>query len=85
MHERRRALGGYLPERRTPSVPLVLPGDPVYDVMKRGSGKQKVATTMAFVRMLKDLLQGQGDRLAVRADHPRRGPHVRHGLAVPVR
>ncbi len=57
MHERRRALGGYLPERRTPSVPLVLPGDPVYDVMKRGSGKQKVATTMAFVRMLKDLLK----------------------------
>jgi pyruvate dehydrogenase E1 component len=57
MHERRRALGGYLPDRRTPSVPLVLPGDPVYDVMKRGSGKQKVATTMAFVRMLKDLLK----------------------------
>jgi pyruvate dehydrogenase E1 component len=57
MHERRRALGGYLPQRRTPSVPLVLPGDPVYDVMKRGSGKQKVATTMAFVRMLKDLLK----------------------------
>ena len=57
MHERRRALGGYLPHRRTPSVPLVLPGDPVYDVMKRGSGKQKVATTMAFVRMLKDLLK----------------------------
>jgi pyruvate dehydrogenase E1 component len=57
MHERRRALGGYLPSRRTPSVPLVLPGDPVYDVMKRGSGKQKVATTMAFVRMLKDLIK----------------------------
>jgi pyruvate dehydrogenase E1 component len=57
MHERRRALGGYLPQRRTRSVPLVLPGDPVYDVMKRGSGKQKVATTMAFVRMLKDLLK----------------------------
>jgi pyruvate dehydrogenase E1 component len=57
MHERRRALGGYLPQRRTPSVPVVLPGDPVYDVMKRGSGKQKVATTMAFVRMLKDLLK----------------------------
>ena len=35
----------------------MLPGDPVYDVMKRGSGKQKVATTMAFVRMLKDLMK----------------------------
>ena len=57
MHERRRALGGYLPTRRHTSTPLVLPGDPVYDVMKRGSGKQQVATTMAFVRLLKDLMK----------------------------
>ncbi len=57
MHERRRALGGYLPSRRSTSTPLVLPGDPVYDVMKRGSGKQQVATTMAFVRLLKDLVK----------------------------
>jgi pyruvate dehydrogenase E1 component len=57
MHERRRALGGYLPARRSKSQPLVLPGDPVYDVMKRGSGKQQVATTMAFVRLLKDLVK----------------------------
>jgi pyruvate dehydrogenase E1 component len=35
----------------------VLPGDPVYDVMKRGSGKQAVATTMAVVRLLKDLMR----------------------------
>src|SRR3954447_6148687 len=57
LHERRRALGGYLPSRRTSSAPLVLPGDAVYDVMKRGSGKQAVATTMAFVRLLKDLMK----------------------------
>jgi pyruvate dehydrogenase E1 component len=57
MHERRLALGGYLPSRRSASTPLVLPGDPVYDVMKRGSGKQKVATTMAFVRLLKELMK----------------------------
>jgi pyruvate dehydrogenase E1 component len=57
MHERRRALGGYLPTRQSKSTPLVLPGDPVYDVMKRGSGKQQVATTMAFVRLLKDLVK----------------------------
>ncbi|MGZ4609116.1 MAG: pyruvate dehydrogenase (acetyl-transferring), homodimeric type [Actinomycetes bacterium] len=57
MHERRHALGGHLPERRTAAKPLVLPGDPVYDVMKRGSGKQAVATTMAFVRLLKDLMK----------------------------
>ena len=68
-----------------PSTPLVLPGDPVYDVMKRGSGKQKVATTMAFVRLLKDLMKDKEIGWRLRADHPRRGPHLRHGLAVPDR
>ncbi len=54
--ERRRQLGGFLPERRTKSATtLTLPGDKVYDVVKRGSGKQEVATTMAFVRLVRDL------------------------------
>jgi pyruvate dehydrogenase E1 component len=56
LHERRQALGGYLP-RRGKSRPLPLPADPVYDVVKRGSGKQEVATTMALVRLLKELLK----------------------------
>ncbi|HEV7450629.1 MAG TPA: pyruvate dehydrogenase (acetyl-transferring), homodimeric type [Pseudonocardiaceae bacterium] len=55
--ERRRALGGFLPERRTKSKTLVLPGDKVYDVLRRGSGKQEVATTMAFVRLLRELIK----------------------------
>ncbi|HEX6335669.1 MAG TPA: pyruvate dehydrogenase (acetyl-transferring), homodimeric type [Jiangellaceae bacterium] len=55
--ERRQKLGGFVPARRTESTPLVLPGDKVYDVVKRGSGKQPVATTMAFVRLLKDLIK----------------------------
>lgn len=55
LHERRQRLGGYLPERRAKSKPLVLPGDKVYDVVRRGSGKQEVATTMAFVRLLKEM------------------------------
>jgi pyruvate dehydrogenase E1 component len=44
--------------------PLTLPADSVYDELRRGSGKQAVATTMAFVRLLKDLMkdQGIGDR-----------------------
>ncbi|ONI87295.1 pyruvate dehydrogenase (acetyl-transferring), homodimeric type [Saccharothrix sp. ALI-22-I] len=53
--ERRKQLGGFVPERRTKSKALVLPGDKVYDVIKRGSGKQEVATTMAFVRLVRDL------------------------------
>jgi len=57
MCERRRALGGFLPERRTKSKTLVLPGDKAYDVLRRGSGKQEVATTMAFVRQLRELIK----------------------------
>ena len=57
MRERRAALGGYLPKRVVRGKPLKLPGDPVYAEMKRGSGKQPVATTMAFVRLLKDLMK----------------------------
>jgi pyruvate dehydrogenase E1 component len=55
--ERRRQLGGFLPERHGKSSPLTLPGDKVYDVTRRGSGKQSVATTMALVRLLKELLK----------------------------
>ena len=53
----RAALGGGVPARQNTSRPLVLPGDKVYDVLTRGSGKQEVATTMAFVRLLKDLIR----------------------------
>jgi len=57
MLERRRQLGGFLPERRVTAKPLKLPGDPTYGELKKGSGKQKIATTMAFVRLLKDLMR----------------------------
>jgi pyruvate dehydrogenase E1 component len=57
MIERRQALGGYLPSRRTSGTKLTLPGPDAYADVKRGSGKQKIATTMAFVRLLKDLMR----------------------------
>jgi pyruvate dehydrogenase E1 component len=57
LHERRKALGGYLPSRRTTSMPLQIPSSDNFGGVKRGSGKQKVATTMAFVRLLKDLMK----------------------------
>ncbi|KAA9154743.1 pyruvate dehydrogenase (acetyl-transferring), homodimeric type [Microbacterium lushaniae] len=57
--ERRRNLGGFLPERRTHHVGLSLPGDDAYALPKKGSGTQEVATTMAFVRLLKDLLRAK--------------------------
>jgi pyruvate dehydrogenase E1 component len=57
LHERRRALGGYLPARSVPRRPLTLPDAAAYAVAGRGSGRQEVATTMAFVRLLKDLMK----------------------------
>jgi len=53
---RRRTLGGFLPERRANRAKaLVLPGDKVYEAVRKGSGKQEVATTMAFVRLVREL------------------------------
>ena len=65
MHERRRALGGYLPERRSKYVSVTLPDDSTYEATRKGSGKQDVASTMAFARLLKDLLKNKdfGHRL----------------------
>jgi pyruvate dehydrogenase E1 component len=60
MQERRAALGGYLPKRVVRSKPLEQPPDSVYAELRRGSGKQQVATTMAFVRLLKDLMKDAG-------------------------
>jgi pyruvate dehydrogenase E1 component len=57
LHERRRQLGGYLPSRRTSTKRLAIPGPERFADVKRGSGKQKVATTMAFVRLLKDVMK----------------------------
>jgi pyruvate dehydrogenase E1 component len=65
MHERRRELGGYLPERRSKYVDFKLPEESTYKVAKGGSGNQEVATTMAFVRLLKDLFKAPefGERI----------------------
>ena len=65
MLERRRELGGFLPERRTNFVSFALPEEKAYETARKGSGNQEVATTMAFVRMLKDLLRsdGTGERI----------------------
>jgi len=57
--ETRRRLGGFVPSRRTVPKPLPQPNDASYDVVRRGSGKQAIATTMAFVRLLKDLLKDE--------------------------
>ncbi len=60
MLERRRVLGGFVPERRNQPRTLTLPDDKMYAGAKKGSGKQMAATTMAFVRLLRDLTRDKG-------------------------
>ena len=57
MLDRRRALGGFVPERRATYEPLQLPGEEAYARLAKGSGQQEVATTMALVQLFKDLVK----------------------------
>ncbi len=52
MQERRKALGGYLPQRKKFAEPLEVPNLETFDALLKGSGKREMSTTMAFVRML---------------------------------
>jgi len=57
MHERRKALGGYLPQRRRNAEPLPLPSLDLFQSLLEGSGERGMSTTMAFVRMLASLIR----------------------------
>jgi pyruvate dehydrogenase E1 component len=59
LQERRRELGGYVPERRSKYTQITLPEDSAFEIAKKGSGKQEIASTMAFARLLKDLLKAK--------------------------
>ncbi|MFB7995648.1 pyruvate dehydrogenase (acetyl-transferring), homodimeric type [Streptomyces sp. NPDC056002] len=58
LQERRAALGGPAPARRTHAIaPLPAPADKAFASFDKGSGSQSIATTMAFVRLVKDLVR----------------------------
>ncbi|MFF9041922.1 pyruvate dehydrogenase (acetyl-transferring), homodimeric type [Streptomyces sp. NPDC014892] len=58
LQERRAALGGPAPARRTHALaPLPAAADKTFASFDKGSGSQNVATTMAFVRLVKDLVR----------------------------
>ena len=57
MLDRRAALGGPNPRRNNSPRKLTLPADKTYDQPRKGSGKQQAATTMAFVRLVRDLMR----------------------------
>jgi len=52
MHERREALGGYLPTRRMKGDTLNAPEVSVFNALLKSSGDRTFSTTMAFVRIL---------------------------------
>ncbi|MBP0460529.1 pyruvate dehydrogenase (acetyl-transferring), homodimeric type [Streptomyces montanisoli] len=57
LRERRAALGGLAPARKVAAKPLPAPAEKPFDALKKGSGTQEIATTMAFVRLVKDLMR----------------------------
>jgi pyruvate dehydrogenase E1 component len=56
LHERRKALGGYMPERSVKVKPIKMPPNDVFEEFYTGSKGREVATTMAFVQLFAKLL-----------------------------
>jgi pyruvate dehydrogenase E1 component len=57
LHERRRALGGFLPQRRTRAPRLEVPPLTAFAPLLESSGEREISTTMALVRLLSILLR----------------------------
>jgi pyruvate dehydrogenase E1 component len=60
IHSCREKLGGYLPSRKSPKIDFELPKKETYSEFDGGTPKgQKVSTTMAFVRLLRNLMKSE--------------------------
>jgi pyruvate dehydrogenase E1 component len=57
MRERRKALGGYLPQRRRRVEPLPVPPLATFERLLKSTEEREISTTMAFVQMLQILLR----------------------------
>jgi pyruvate dehydrogenase E1 component len=57
MQERRKQLGGYLPERKVRSKPIAPVSDVHFEEFHKGTEGREVSTTMVFVRLLGKLLR----------------------------
>ena len=55
--ERRKLLGGYIPERTSYAKIIKTPPKNIFDNMKVSTGEKEMSTTMALVRMLTSLLR----------------------------
>jgi pyruvate dehydrogenase E1 component len=59
MLERRKQLGGFLPQRRSAFQALEIPGLEVFESLLKATGDREISSTMAFVRVLAILLRDQ--------------------------
>ena len=59
LRERREALGGFLPLRRTISCAGIAPAKTIWDEFRAGTGERQATTTLAFVRLLAQLLRDE--------------------------
>ncbi len=57
MQERRKQLGGYLPERKVRSKPIAPVAESLFEEFHKGTDGREVSTTMVFVRLLGKLLR----------------------------
>ncbi len=57
LHQRRQALGGYLPERKPSAPPIITPGEEMIEEFYAGTGNREASTTMVFVRLISKLLR----------------------------
>jgi len=57
LRARRQELGGYVPQRRVRSEPLVADHEELFSEFMNGSDGREVSTTMAFVSMLRKILR----------------------------
>ena len=57
LHERRKTLGGYLPERRERAKAIDPISSSIFEEFAAGTGDREISTTMAFVRMLTKLVR----------------------------
>ena len=57
LHERRQALGGYMPQRRAESFKVPVPPLDTLKSILDGTGEREISTTMAFVRILSQLVK----------------------------
>ncbi|MBK1690550.1 pyruvate dehydrogenase (acetyl-transferring), homodimeric type, partial [Rubrivivax gelatinosus] len=57
LHERRKALGGYLPARKRHAEKLEIPPLSAFELQLQSTQGREISTTMAFVRVLNHLLR----------------------------